>query len=337
MPTAIEQALTQLLGGQRLGRGAVEAAIGAVLDPDANEVDIAALLTAMSSRRPDAETLAGAATALRARATRIEPQTSPLLDTCGTGGTGLSTVNISTATAIVASACGISVAKHGNRGATSKSGSADVLEALGVNLDRPPAQVAACIDAIGIGFLYARALHPAMRAVAPVRRRLPFRTVFNLIGPLSNPAGASHQLIGTGRDSQADTLAQAAALLGHERTVVVCGGDRLDEVTLHGPTTWRLVQNGTIEAGQWQPSDFGLDPVPLESLTIDSPQQSAQMLRAIFAGDSLPAARVVLANTAAALWTMQRVDTVAAGVELAREALTTGAALAQLQSLIDFT
>ena len=347
MPAAISEALSALQSDQPLTAEATEAAVAAVLDPAATEVDVAALLTALAMRPLQAEHAAGAAKALRDRATRIAPQASPLLDTCGTGGTGLSTVNISTATAIVAAACGVSVAKHGNRGATSKSGSADVLEAFGLQLDLIPERVAACIDTVGIGFLYARALHPAMKTVAPVRARLPLKTVFNVIGPLSNPAGATHQLLGTGRPNVAAVLAEAAARLGTERTLVVCGDAKLDEVSLSGPTVWTLVerigdaadasQPTTPSRGVWQPSDFGFDPVPVDAIRIETPEQSRALLEEAFAGRDTPAARYIMANTAAALWVMRRVDSVGDGVERARAALFDGAAQAKLDELVRFT
>ena len=335
MPSAIARLLL-LPATESPTADMAEAAIAAVLE-DASEVDIAALLTGLHHRPATADLLAGAARALRSRAVRITPASGDLLDTCGTGGTGLSTFNISTTTAIVAAACGVKVAKHGNRGATSKSGSADVLEALGVGLDVPPDRVAACIDEVGIGFLYARALHPAMMAVAGVRGRLPFRTVFNQIGPLSNPAGATRQLLGSGSLAQAQLLAGAAHQLGTERTVVVCGDDRLDEVTLAGPTTYQDVTAEGIITGQWTPDDFGLAPVPLDALRVDTPAASAALVRSILAGKPSPQADIVLANAAVALWTVGRVDAVADGVAMARNAITSGEAAATLGKLAAFT
>ena len=337
MPAAITEAVVAIQSGEKLSTEQAEAAIAAVLDPAATEVDIACLLTALSMQETTSHVLAGAARALRSRAVRIQPQSSPLLDTCGTGGTGLSTLNISTATAIVAAACGIAVAKHGNRGATSRSGSADVLETLGVQLEMPPERVAACIDAVGIGFLYARTLHPAMKAVAPTRTRLPFRTLFNLIGPLSNPAGATHQLLGTGRHEAAVRMAHAAKILGTERTVVVCGDGVLDEVTLSGPTLWHRVEGDEVESGQWLPADFGLDPVAVDDLMIETPQQSADLIGRIFVGDDLPAARVVLANAAAALWTVGAVANVGEGVAVAAAAIADGRVAAKRDELVAFT
>ena len=336
MPPAIADALVALAAGDLDAAGS-EAAIAAVLDEAATEADIAALLTALSVRGLTGEALAGAARALRSRAIRIRPGSPDLLDTCGTGGTGLSTFNISTATAIVAASCGVPVAKHGNRGATSKSGSADVLEALGVGLDLPPDRVADCIDTVGIGFLYARALHPAMRAVAGVRRRLPIRTVFNLIGPLSNPAGAPRQLLGTGNAANALHLAEAVRILGTERTVIVCGDNRLDEVTLSGPTQWHRVEGDRLDSGVWLPHEFGLPEVPLEALRIDTPAESAAILQAIFDGEPGPRTDLVLANAAAALWTADRVADVSDGVAIARDALASGAAAETLARLSEFT
>ena len=337
MHADLAPALDALLAGRPLSAEAAEAAFGRVMAGETEDAETAALLTALAVRGETAPALAGAARVLRRHATKIEPLSQGLLDTCGTGGDRLHTFNISTAAALVVAACGQPVAKHGNRSVSSSSGSADVLERLGVSLDRTPAEVARCVDEIGIGFLYARALHPAMARVAGVRKALGFRTAFNLLGPLANPAGATFHLLGTGDLSTARVLADASEQLGLPRggrTVVVCGNNQLDEVALWGTTSWFAVSaGGGREAGTWTPRDFGLDEVSPDDLRVDSPEASAAMISGILAGEGGPSADMVLANAAAALWCCGKAKTVRDGVAAARAAVEGGAAADVLRRL----
>lgn len=335
MEPEIRAALADLLRGQHLTAEAVTAAIGTLMDGRASPVATAALLTALSCCGETEVELAGAARAMRSRSARIHSRRQGLLDTCGTGGDALSTFNISTATAIVVAAVGVPVAKHGNRKASSASGSADVLEALGVNIELNAQQAGACLDEIGLAFCYARQLHEAMRHVAPVRTELGFRTIFNLLGPLTNPAGAEYQLIGANSIATAEKLAGAAAQLGIRKAFVVCGNAELDEVALWGPTTVFVVEPGTVTETEWHPDDFGLPPCRVADLQVESAAASADCIRRILANDDSPARSIVLANAAAALLCCDRVSSLREGVELAAAALSSGAGARKLQELVE--
>lgn len=333
----IEAVLKVALAGGTTTSDQMAAAIGVIMDGQADPVEISALLTALAVRGETALEIAGAAAAMRARATRIPAKTPGLLDTCGTGGDQLHTFNISTAAAIVSAAAGVPVAKHGNRQASSKSGSADVLEALGVNITLTPEAVAQCIDEIGIGFCFARLVHLAMQHVAPVRQKLGIRTIFNLLGPLTNPAGAEYQLLGTNRVATARKLALAKSQLGGTRTLVVCGADQLDEVSLWGTTTAFDVQGSQIEERHWTASDMGLPECRPQDLVVGSPSESAAVIREVLAGRSGPARNMVLANAGAALFTAGRSAGLREAVQLAAQAIDTGAAQQKLESLIHFS
>jgi len=315
----------------------MEAAFGALMDGECTDAESASLLTALAVTGETGEQLAGAARAMRGRALRIPTQRTGLLDTCGTGGDRLNTFNISTATAIVAAASGVPVAKHGNRSATSSSGSADVLERLGLNLALSPEQVGACLDEVGLGFCFARSLHTAMRHVGPVRALLGFRTIFNLLGPLTNPARAEYQLLGTNRVATARLMAEAALRLGTTRTLVVCGNDQLDEVSLWGRTAVFDVRGGTIAEHSWTAADFGLPECRVEDLRITDSESSAAIIRGILAGEPGPPRNMVLANTAAALLLAGRAASLPAAVALAAETLDSGKARAFLGRLADWT
>ena len=333
MRPELETVLKTALNGGSSSSAQIAEAFGVIMDGQADPIEISSLLTALTLRGETSAELAGAAAAMRARATRIPTRTTGLLDTCGTGGDQLHTFNISTAAAIVASAAGVPVAKHGNRQASSKSGSADVLEALGVNINLTPDAVGRCIDEIGIGFCFARLLHQAMQHVAPVRQKLGFRTIFNLLGPLTNPAGAEYQLLGTNRVATAKKLAIAKAELGGTRTLVVCGADQLDEVSLWGTTTVFDVQGSQITEHHWTAADMGLSECRVEALTVDSPSQSAEVIRKVLAGERGPARDIVLANAGAALLTAGKADQLRHAVELAANAIDSGQAAKKLEAL----
>lgn len=342
MIDALQTVMTDLLEGRAVSAAAMEQAIGAIMDGAADPVEIAALLTALRCRGETVDQLVGAARAMRARSLKIPSVRSGLLDTCGTGGDSLHTFNISTATAFVAAACGVPVAKHGNRSASSKSGSADVLEALGVRLDLTPEQVGQCVDELGIGFCFAQRLHGAMKHAAPVRQKLGFRTLFNLLGPLTNPAKAQHQLIGVGKIRLAELMAGALSQLGSRHALVVCGNDELDEVSLWGETTVFDVQNGIVERKAWTPELLGLDECDVADLRVDSPAQSAEIIRQVLAGTKGPARDIVLANAAAALVAADLVTEPREGVLRAAGVIDSGIAAdllhqfaAQTQSLAE--
>jgi anthranilate phosphoribosyltransferase len=337
MHESLSQSVQQLLCHRHLTAEQVCTCIGAIMDGKCDPVDIAAFLTAMSAKGPVAQELVGAATAMRARASRIRTERSPLLDTCGTGGDQLHTFNISTATAIVAAACGINVAKHGNRSVSSSSGSADVLEALGVNINLTSEQSGKCLDAIGIAFCFAPLLHGAMKHAAPVRRQLGFPTIFNLLGPLTNPAGADFQLLGAGTVEKAELLATALSQLGGRRSLVVCGNNQLDEVCLWGPTTVFDVSDGRVTPLKWLPEDFQLERCDVSQLTVQGATESADVIRRVLQGESSAAFNIVAANTAAALVACERVPDVLSGARLASDVIISGAALEKLHALIRWT
>jgi anthranilate phosphoribosyltransferase len=290
------------------------------------EAEAAALLVALHMKGETATEMAAAAAVLRAHMVRLETGRADVLDTCGTGGDGIGTFNISTATALVVAGAGVPVVKHGNRAASGTTGSADVLAELGVAIADDVARVRRCLDEAGLGFCFAPHFHPALRHVAGVRRRLRLRTLFNCLGPLANPAGAAYQLLGVGRPEWLDPLAGALAELGVRRALLVCGADGLDEVTLSAPTRVREVAAGAVTAHTWTPADFGLQPCALADLRAGSPQESAAIIRALLQGGDIPAARVVLANAAAALLAAERVTSLPEGVGLARESIASGRA-----------
>jgi anthranilate phosphoribosyltransferase len=297
--------LQALSRGQGLSAGEAERAVGSLLDGEVSEAVVSAFLTALRIKGETADELEGAVRAVRSRMVPWKCGIGPerLLDTCGTGGDGAGTVNISTAAAIVVAACGVPVVKHGNRAASGNSGSSDVLAALGVTADLGPDVLSRCLAEVNIAFLFAPRFHPGLKPVAAVRRQLPFRTLFNLVGPLCNPAGPAYQLVGTPSEAQADLLAAVLARLDHiRRAAVVSGSDGLDEVTLDGPTTVRVVESDQVRLESWYPDDFGLKSRSAEDLRIHGPEESAERIRRAFAGEPGPVRDYVLANSAAALW-----------------------------------
>jgi anthranilate phosphoribosyltransferase len=301
-------ALERLASGESLAAAECQNAVGSLLDGAESEAAAGAFLAALHIKGVSADELHGAVGAIRDRmiAFDCDWRTGACLDTCGTGGDGADTVNVSTGTAIVVAACGERVVKHGNRAATGKSGSSDVLEQLGVVIDLDLPTLRRCLDELGIAFLFAPKFHPGLRGIAPLRRQLPFRTIFNMVGPLCNPASPTHQLVGVPGESQARRLAEALARSGLiHRAVVVTGCDGLDEVTLDGPTHVRIVESGKIREATWTPSDFGLPRVSASELVVTGPQESAQRLMLTFAGEPGPVRDIVLANAAAALWTIE--------------------------------
>ncbi|MCA9112431.1 MAG: anthranilate phosphoribosyltransferase [Planctomycetaceae bacterium] len=333
MQPVIRNALDLAIAGQAVPADDMQAAVEAIMKGKCSETETSVLLTALRMKGETVEEIVGAARAMREHVTRVKPKAEDLLDTCGTGGDALQTFNISTAVAFVVAACGVPIAKHGNRSVSSSSGSADVLEELGINVEITPRRVATCIDKIGIGFCYARTLHKAMKHVAPIRAELGFRTIFNLLGPLTNPAGAPRQLIGANKIATAELLAHAALQLGTKRTIVVCGNDELDEVSLWGETTAFGVSSESVKRGNWTCLSFGLDECTPGDLRVSSPAESADRIRAIFEGETGPSRDIVLANAAVALIAAERVPSPRAGVERAAAAIDEGRAKDVLEKL----
>jgi len=304
-----------------------------LLEGDCGEAEAAALLVALRMKGETADELAAAAAVLREYMTPLDAGRD-VLDTCGTGGDGGGTFNISTATALVAAGAGVPVVKHGNRAVSGRTGSADVLAALGVGVGGDPAAARRSLEKAGMAFCLAPHYHPALRRVGELRRRLGVRTLFNCLGPLANPAAAPYQLLGVGRAEWLDRMAGALLRLGTRRALLVCGRDGLDEVSLSGPTLVREVRDGTVLAHEWTPGDFGLEPVAVEELHVSGPEESAAVVRGVLAGRPGGPLRVVLANAAAALLVAGKAETLPAGVALAAAAVADGRAAAVLEQLI---
>ncbi|MDX8390743.1 MAG: anthranilate phosphoribosyltransferase [Mariprofundaceae bacterium] len=338
MSMAIQQLIQQLHRGDSINGETTEAAFSEIMQGEASAVQIAAALMALSIRGESAEVVAGAAKAMRAAATCIHPVSTGLLDTCGTGGDGASTFNISTAVAIVTAACGVPVAKHGNRAMSSKSGAADVLEALGVKLDVSPDRVASAIDEVGIGFLFAPNHHPAMRHAGPVRRELGVRTIFNLLGPLTNPAGADYQLLGVFAKEKLELVAGALQQLGIKRALVVHGRDGLDEISTTNTTDAVWVEAGQeLRSFEIDPAAFGIPYAVPDALHGGDAAFNAAILQHIFAGQKGAGRDIVLLNSAAALWVAGKAEGIADGLGVAAKAIDSGKATETLNALISFT
>jgi anthranilate phosphoribosyltransferase len=328
--------LAALLERRDLAEEPLRAALHAMMTGQCSDAEAAAFLIALRMKGETAAELAAAARVLREHMRAWQPGVDGVLDTCGTGGDGTATFNISTAAAFVVAAAGVPVVKHGNRAVSSRSGSADVLAALCVKVDGDAAFARRCLGHCNLAFCFAPHFHPALRHVAHVRRQLRVATLFNCLGPLANPAGAPYQLLGVGRRGMLDLMAGALARLGTRHALVVCGRDGLDEVSLSAATEVRVVRGGTVVSLEWTPADFGLAACELQELYADGPEASAAVVREVLAGGGGPAARVVLANAAAALVAAERAATPAAGVALARAAVESGGArrgLEQLQHL----
>jgi anthranilate phosphoribosyltransferase len=291
-------------------------------------------VTALRIKGESAEEIAGAALVLREQMVRLVPVSGPVLDTCGTGGDDSGTFNISTAAALVACAAGVPVVKHGNRAVSSKSGSADVLRELGVPIEAGADWAQKCLDRVGFAFCYAPHFHRGMAHVADLRRKLGIRTIFNLLGPLANPASAPYQLLGVGKPELLDPLAGALAGLGTRQAVLVCSFDGLDEVSLAAPTMVRVVRGEEYESREWTPDEFGLSAVSLRSIKASGPAESAAIIRGVLNGGDGPARRIIVANAAAALWAAEAVNTLKQGVEMADAALKAGKPRAVLESLV---
>jgi len=336
--TLAQKTLQQLQANEDLSKEQSEAIFTAMMAGEFSPTHIAAILMGISLRGESVDIVAGAAKAMRAAATHIHPQSTGLLDTCGTGGDGAKTFNISTAVALVTAACGVPVAKHGNRAMSSKSGAADVLEALGVNLNVTPEQVAQCIDEVGIGFLFAPHHHPAMKHAGPVRRELGVRTIFNLLGPLTNPAHADFQILGVFSKEKMPLVAGALQTLGIKRALIVHGRDGLDEITTTAITDAIWVEQGRPPMNfEIDPEAFGMPFASPEALMGNDAATNAEILRHIFAGAQGAGRDIVLLNAAAALWVAGKVDGIADGLGMAAEAIDSGKVTQTLADLISFT
>lgn len=337
----IKQALSCLVGGQSLTREQMAEVMRQVMTGAVSEAQMGALLVALRMKGEAIDEIAGAAQVMRDLATPVAVSHTHLVDTCGTGGDGSNLFNVSTACAFVVAAAGGKVAKHGNRSVTSTTGSADLLEAAGVNLDLSAPQVAKCIDELGVGFMFAPAHHGAMKHTVSVRKQLGVRTIFNVLGPLTNPAGAKRQVMGVFDIKLCRVMAEVLAKLGSEHVMVVHAEDGLDEISLSAPTYVAELKNGLITEYQITPEMFGIERADLEGLRVTSAQQSLQLIRdALGARGTLAAqkaADIIALNAGAALYVGGLVATLAEGVALAEDTVATGLAGEKLKQLVEFS
>ncbi len=333
----IQRALARLLDGHDLSREEARGVMDSIMTGEATSAQIAGFLIALRAKGETADEIAGCAEAMREHALVVRPQRGDLVDTAGTGGDGAKTINISTAAALVAAAAGAGVAKHGNRAVSSASGSADVLEALGFNLELAPERIARSIDELGFGFLFAPTHHPAMRHAAPVRRELAARTVFNVLGPLTNPAGARAQLVGVYSPELVRTIADVLVRLGATRAFVVHGDGGIDELSPSGPNVVCEVLDGDVRTRNIDPLELGLERCDPAELRGGSPQENAAAIHAVFAGENGGRRNAILLNAAGAIAAGGHAEDLREGLGLARDAVDSGAAAAQLQQLIAFS
>jgi anthranilate phosphoribosyltransferase len=333
----IQDALQRLLDGRDLSREDARAVMGQVMAGEATPAQIAGFLVALRAKGETADEIAGCAEAMRAHVLVVRPERDDLVDTAGTGGDGARTFNISTAAALVAAAAGAAVAKHGNRAVSSASGSADVLEALGFQLELPPERIARSIDELGFGFLFAPAHHPAMRHAGPVRRELATRTVFNVLGPLTNPAGARSQVVGVYSPELVRTIADVLASLGARRAFVVHGAHGIDELSPAGPNLVCEVVDGRVVERTIDPLELGVPRCSPGELAGGSPDENAATIRDVFAGADGGRRSAILLNAAGAVAAGGLARDLREGLELAREALDSGAAGERLERLVAFS
>ena len=343
----ITEAIKRVVERYDLSAAEAELVLDQIMTGQCTDAQIAALLTALRMKGETVDEITGFARVMRRKAAPVRPRSATaelagtereaLIDTCGTGGDVSGSFNVSTATAFVVAGAGVRVAKHGNRSVSSQCGSADVVEALGVKLDLSPERISECIDEVGIGFLHAPLLHEAMKYVALARKQMGIRTIFNLLGPLTNPAGADTQVIGVYAEHLTEVVARVLRELGSRRALVVHGMDGLDEVSISGPTKVTELKNGELNTYTVQPEDFGLKRASMKDIQGGDARQNAGIILEILNGTSGPRRDIVLLNASAAFVASSRVRDFNAGVELAAQSIESGAALNNLHRLIDFT
>ena len=334
----IQEAIKWVIGGNHL---TIEQSIGVfseIMNGNATDAQIAAFIVALRMKGESADEITGAASVMREKATHVIPDVNTgTVDTCGTGGDGANTFNISTAAALVAAGAGAVVAKHGNRSVSSKCGSADVLEMLGVSVTIPPEKMKECLDSVGISFLFAPSLHKAMKYAIGPRKEIGIRTIFNVLGPLTNPALAQAQVLGVFSPELTETMATVLNNIGSKRAFVVHGMDSLDEISISAATRVSEVKDGTIKTYEIQPEDFGIPQAPLSAITGGTPSENAEIIKGILAGKRGPQRDIVVLNAAFALAASGIAPTPHDGIQKAVASIDSGAASAKLQNLISFT
>jgi anthranilate phosphoribosyltransferase len=348
----LKQAIAKVVGGTDLQEDEMRGAMEEVMSGEGTPAQIGAFITALRMKGETVDEIVGAARVMRAKATRIcsaknhalnidrdeiNVEEETILDTCGTGGDGTNTFNVSTATAFVAAGAGVKVAKHGNRAVSSQCGSADVLESLGVKLDIKPSEVERCIQEVGIGFLFAPLFHGAMKYAAGPRREIGLRTIFNLLGPLTNPAGATAQVLGVYDAALTDTIAEVLGRLGSREAFVVCGEGSFDEISICGPTRISHLKDGKVLTNEIAPEDYGLKRATPDDIRGGDAEQNAQIIRDILAGQEGPKRDMVLLNAASAFVAAGRDSDFKAAIQRAATTIDSGSAREKLDSLVEFT
>ncbi|SFS81283.1 anthranilate phosphoribosyltransferase [Paenibacillus sp. BC26] len=334
----MQRALNVVVGGTNLTREEARGVMEIIMSGEASGAQIGAIATALRMKGETKDEITGFAEAMRSFSNHVHTERNGLLDTCGTGGSGIHKFNISTASAIIASAAGVRVAKHGNRAMSGKSGSADTLEALGVNITLSPEQAARCLDEIGICFMFAQLYHPSLKYAAGPRREIGIRTIFNMLGPLTNPAGADRQLLGIYDKSRTETIASVLGELGLKRAMVVSSFDGLDEISISSPTQISELLGGTVRTYTITPEELGLTTRSLSEVIGGDANENARIIRSIFNGDDFGAYRdIVLANAGACIFVGGGADSLQAGVAVARTVIDSGQAAMKLRQLIETT
>ena len=332
----IADALAKLIESKNITFKDSSEVMSEIMEGEASPAQLGGFLTALRMKGETAEEVAGMATVMRSKSLKLKIS-QDVVDTCGTGGDGLSTFNISTASAFVVAGAGVKVAKHGNRAMSSKTGSADVLESLEININMSPSEIAECINQTGFGFMFAQGFHPAMKHAASPRRELAIPTVFNILGPLTNPANAKRQVIGVSDGSKGKLMAQVLVKLGSVKAVVVHGDDGLDEATVSGESTIWIVNSGSVEERKISPIEFGIPVSKLDGLRVSNSDESAAMINDVLRGGKGPARDVVLINSALALYVASDSDDIQKFLKISRESLDSGSALSVLENYRDFS
>ncbi|WP_455206225.1 anthranilate phosphoribosyltransferase [Kaarinaea lacus] len=333
----MQAAIAAVVDKRDLNQQEMESVMRTIMTGEATQSQIGGFLVGLRMKGETVDEITAAAKVMRELATRVEVTGPHLLDTCGTGGDGAKTFNISTAVAFVAAAAGARVAKHGNRSISSKSGSADVLEAAGVNLDLTPEQVAQCIEQVGVGFMFAPKHHSAMKHAIGPRKEMGVRTIFNVLGPLTNPAGAPNQLLGVFNNHWVAPLAQVLGQLGSEHVMVVHAEDGMDEISIGAPTRVAELKDGEVITYNISPGEFGIKQGKVSALAVDDAQQSLDMIKNVFADKAGPARDIVLLNAGAAIYTAGLADNIQGGIDAAKQVIANGEAAKKLQALVEFS